>query len=510
MARWWIYVIFVPVTLGAVVFLGYSSFTTTFNFDMWGMRPIVDSTYAVAREKAQRIEQKIIDSDNAFLGLVDMENLEDLRERWEQFSEVSPLVDSVFIIDENRSVIFSVSDYEGNEYENLASIFRDIIALNLQLKEGRTTALRHLHMKHDGRYYLISYKSRQFDHVWYTVCLNYSIEKLKSTFLPGIFADLAATKLFNVVDVEGNLVYGSRIKEAGDFIVGWRIPTTMYEWRLQVAPTQASFYEATSKKKHLYDTITVVIAFSVLFLGMGMLIYMAEQERRLGRLKGEFIANVSHELKTPLSIIRLFSDMLLLDKIKDPEKKKKYLETISREGEMLSALIDNVLDFSKMERGKLAYRMTEGDISDAVMSAVEITRFKFDKEEVELEVNIEDSLPAVPHDPHAITLAIMNLLDNAAKYAGDTEKVVVSVTGCNGKGRVNLSVKDWGSGIPRSEQRYIFDRFFRGRKASNKHQRGTGIGLTLVKSIVESHGGKIHVRSPLDESGKGTEFLITL
>jgi len=513
MTRRWIYFVFVPVMLGAVGFLGYSSFTTTFNFDVWGVRSIVDSTYIVAREKAQRIEQKIIDSDNAVMSLVDMENLEDLRERWTQFSSVSHSVDSVFVIDENRSVIFGVSDYEGEEYEMVASFFQDIITPMLQLQDGRTTTLRHLHIKHEGRYYLISYKSRMFDNVWYTVCLNYNIDYLRNTFLPEMFADLAVTKLFNVVDVEGNLVYGARIKESGEFIVGWRIPSTMYEWRIQVAPTQASFYEATSRKKHLYDSITVGIAFLVVFLGTVMLIYMAEQERRLGRLKGEFIANVSHELKTPLSIIRLFSDMLALGKIKDPEKEKRYLQTISREGERLTALIDNVLDFSRLERGKMAYEMTEGDITEAVTSAVDISRFKFEQEKVDLEVHMDDGLPSVPHDPHAITLALMNLLDNAAKYAVGTDKVVVSVAAAKslrGDGGIEIRIRDWGPGISKLDQKHIFERFYRGQKAREKHQRGTGIGLTLAKSIIESHGGRVQVVSPADESGKGTEFVLTL
>jgi two-component system phosphate regulon sensor histidine kinase PhoR len=508
MTRRWMYIIFIPVILGAVAFLGYSSFTTTFNFDIWGVRSIVDSTYIVAREKAQRIEQKIIDSDNAVLSLVDMANLEDLRERWEHFSEVSHAVDSIFIIDANRSVIFSVSDYVGSDYEKLVSMFQDIVTPQLELKGGRTQTLRHLHIKHEGKYYLVSYQSRQFNEDWYTVCLNYNIDSIATVFLPELFVDLAKTKIYNVVDSEGNLIFGSRIKESGEFIVGWKIPSTLYEWRIQVAPTQASFYEATSKKKHLYDSITVGIAFCILFLGIGMLVYMAEQERRLGRLKEEFIANVSHELKTPLSIIQLYSDILDLGKIKDPEKEKKYLQTISREGERLGSLIDTVLDFSRMERGKMGYQMVMADITPAIRSALDISGVKLDQGKIKLDVDIEEDLPEVSHDPHAITLAIINLLDNTAKYAEGTDRVVVRAERSNG--RIAISVKDWGPGVQRSEQRHIFERFFRGTEARRKHQRGTGIGLTLVKSIIESHGGKIQIISPVDGSGRGTEFLITL
>jgi two-component system phosphate regulon sensor histidine kinase PhoR len=513
MKRRLIYLVFIPLILGAVGFLAYSSFTTTFNFDVWGVRTIVDSTYIVAREKAQRIEQKIIDSDNAFLSLVDMDNLEDLKTGWDRFSGVSHAVDSVYVIDQNRSVIFSVSDYADPEHENLAVFFQDVITPMLELQDGKTTTLRHLHVKHEGRYVLISYKSRMQDGAWYTVCLNYNIDYLKDTFLPEMLADLTANTNFNVVDMEGNLIYGSRIKGSGEFIVGWKIPSTLYEWRIQVAPTQASYYEATSRRKHLYDSITVGLAFGVVFLGIGMLIYMTEQERRLGRLKSEFIANVSHELKTPLSIIRLFSDMLALGKISDPDKARRYLETISREGERLTTLIDNVLDFARMERGKLAYRMEEGDITPAVMSAVELARFKFEQQRMGLEVHVDDALPAVPHDPHAITLAILNLLDNAVTYAEGSDKVAVTVTESrNGGagGRVAISVRDWGPGVPKNEQKQIFERFFRGEKAREKHKRGTGIGLTLVKSIIESHGGRVQIHSPLETSGRGTEFLITL
>jgi len=508
MTRRWMYVVFIPIIVGSVAFLGYSSFMTTFNFDIWGLRSIVDSTYLVAREKAKRIEQKIIDSDNAILNLVDMENLEDLRERWAALSGVSHAVDSVFIIDENGSVIFSVSDYTDGDFERLSSMFQDVVVPQLELKNGRTQTLRHYHFKYEGKYYLISYKSRKYEEEWYTVCLNYNLDLIVSDFLPELFSDLGPDKICNMVDTEGNLIYGSRIKEAGEFIVGWKIPSTLYEWRIQIAPTKASFFEATSRKKHLYDSITVLIAFGVLFLAIGMIIYMAEQERRLAVLKEEFITNVSHELRTPLGIIQLYNEMLALGKVKEPEKEKKYIQIIAREGERLGALLDTILDFARSEKGKMSYDHIVGDVTPSVIEAIENSRTKFEQENIQIEVKVGEGIPPVKHDPHAITLMVMNLLDNAIKYAEGTDKVVVEIGKMDDM--VAISVIDWGPGIPKSEQKHIFERFYRGKDARKKHRRGTGIGLSLVKSIVESHGGIIKLISPIDDSGRGTRFTIML
>lgn len=504
--RW--YLIFVPLVLVAVIFLGYSSFSTTFNFEVWGARSIINSAFTVARAKVDTVERKIIDSDNALLALVDLEDLPSLEEKWSELTKVSHAVDTIIIIDEDRDVHFYVSDHAGEKLGTVLYDFREQIRPELVLKHGRSMQLRHIHQRFRGRTYLVSYRSKQYRGNWYTVCLNYNMRYIKEVLLPELLDDLSPESLYNVLDSEGRLIVGNRFGETGEFSVTRRFPSTLYAWRLQIAPTQAAVFEATSQRRYLYEMVTLIIAFVVIFAGMGFFIYAAEKERRVGILKSEFVANVSHELKTPLSIIRLFSEMLSLGKVTDAEKERRYHEVISQECERLTALIDNVLDFARLEGGRMQFKLALGHPGEVVTSAAEIYRHRLEREKIELVLDIAEDLPEVEMDSHAITLVIVNLLDNAAKYAEGTQRVEVAVK--RGPGAVEISVRDWGKGIRAEERKRIFERFYRGRGAQERHQRGSGIGLTLVKSIVESHGGKIGIQVPPEDGGSGTQFLIAL
>jgi two-component system phosphate regulon sensor histidine kinase PhoR len=503
-----LYLVFVPLVLVAVGFLGWSSFSTTFNFEMWGVRSIIASTYTITKAKADTVERKIIDSDNALLAIVDLENLPELKDKWTELTNVSHAVDTIIILDPEQNLHFYVSDHEGEKLGTVLYDFREHIRPELVLEGGRTTKLRHIHGRYGGRPYMISYKSKPLLTEWYTVVLNYNMDYLKEVLLPDMLEDLSPSSLYNVVDGEGRLIAGQRFKEHGEFSVARRFPSTLYDWRLQVAPTEASVYEATSQRRYVYDTVTVVISFVVIFLGMAFFIYAAEKERRVGMLKSEFVANVSHELKTPLSIIRLFSEMLSLGKVENAEKERHYHDVIIQECERLTALIDNLLDFARLEGGRMEFEMTETDPGSVVAAAAEIYRYRLERENIELETEIEPDVSRVLMDPHAITLVIVNLLDNAAKYAQGTDRVLVRVA--ESSGRVLITVRDWGVGVGEDERRRIFERFYRGRDAQKRHQRGTGIGLTLVKSIVESHQGTVRLEVPPPDGGPGTQFDIAL
>jgi two-component system phosphate regulon sensor histidine kinase PhoR len=221
-------------------------------------------------------------------------------------------------------------------------------------------------------------------------------------------------------------------------------------------------------------------------LGLSLLIYGWVQERRLATLRSEFIANVSHELKTPLSVVRMFSEMLLTDRVRDPDKRRTYLETILRESERLSALIENVLDFSAIERGKEAYQLRDGSLPDVV--------------------------PSVRLDEQALLLAVLNLLDNAIKYGvrrpnADAARPAIEVRVERGRRHLYVRVRDHGPGIPEPHLRRVFDRFFRVPTVNGEQVRGSGIGLALVKRIVEAHGGKAWAENA-DGGGAQVSFSV--
>ncbi|HEX6838675.1 MAG TPA: HAMP domain-containing sensor histidine kinase, partial [Polyangia bacterium] len=237
--------------------------------------------------------------------------------------------------------------------------------------------------------------------------------------------------------------------------------------------------------------------------GIGFLFYATWKESRANQLKSDFISNVSHELKTPLSLIRMFGELLAMGKLKSPEKGKEYADIITREAERLSRLIDNVLDFARMERGPVAYEFLPGRLDEVVARALDVYRHRVEREGFRLSTKIDSDLPETMLDENAMTLLLLNLLENAVKYGRGEIAVYLTRQG----NHLRLVVGDQGPGIPQEEHRRIFERFYRTRQARGTNVRGSGIGLSLVKHIAEAHGGTVTVDSDL---GRGAAFIIDI
>jgi two-component system phosphate regulon sensor histidine kinase PhoR len=280
---------------------------------------------------------------------------------------------------------------------------------------------------------------------------------------------------------------------------------TLTNWRLQMARADAPRLAAEERARRLSDWIFIGVSVITLFAGLGILLFAMRTEKRANQLKSDFIANVSHELKTPLSLIRMFGELLASGRTKGAESAREYAEIITRESERLSHLIDNVLDFAKIERGKVAYDFKVGDLAEVVSRGLDIYRYRLDREGMTLDVAIEPDLPPLKIDENAMTLLLLNLLDNAVKYALDGKRV--DVTLARSGADVLLRVDDAGPGIPPDERERIFERFYRSRGMRGRAVRGSGIGLALVKHIAEAHGGSAWVVSTV---GKGSTFVVSL
>jgi two-component system phosphate regulon sensor histidine kinase PhoR len=220
-------------------------------------------------------------------------------------------------------------------------------------------------------------------------------------------------------------------------------------------------------------------------------------------LKSELVANVSHELKTPLSLVRMFGEMLYTGRVESEEKRRQYLQIVVSESERLGGLIENVLDFARVERGKAAFDLKRTALVPAVLRAVELSRARAEHEEITVEVHLLADAPLVDIDERSIEVALLNLLDNAIKYAGAGGHIEVSL---QRKGIwLRLSVSDRGPGIEGADRRRIFERFVRGKQAGGT--RGSGIGLALVRQIAVVHGGDAWVE-PNDP--QGARFVVTI
>jgi signal transduction histidine kinase len=229
------------------------------------------------------------------------------------------------------------------------------------------------------------------------------------------------------------------------------------------------------------------------------------REVRAAALRSQFVASVSHELKTPLTAIRMFAETLLLRRSPDANMREEYLETIVNESERLSRLLNNVLDFSKIEQGTKQYRLAPQSLDTIARSAVAAMQYPLAQQGFALCVDIEDNVPLVSADPDAIQQAVLNLLSNAMKYSGEGRRIDLRVKR-EGAWAV-LSVSDRGLGIPAGEQHRIFEKFYRVGGPERDSIPGTGLGLTLVQHIANAHGGAVTVQSA---PGDGSTFSLSL
>lgn len=240
--------------------------------------------------------------------------------------------------------------------------------------------------------------------------------------------------------------------------------------------------------------------------GVALALRAADRAVKLSKMKSDFVSNVSHELRTPVASIRVFGELLRTGRAQDPEKVREYGEHIEGETRRLTRLIDNILDFSRIESGRKEYRFADGDLREVVLSVIRTFEVRLKAQGFAIELEQPGApLPPVRMDADAIAQAFQNLLDNAVKYSGESKEVVVTLRATGD--HVAVSVRDHGIGIAADEQRKIFERFHRVGTGLVHDVKGSGLGLSLVHHIVAAHGGEVSVVSA---PGKGSTFTMTL
>jgi len=251
----------------------------------------------------------------------------------------------------------------------------------------------------------------------------------------------------------------------------------------------------------------IILGFLSLMIIGGLVLtkHMVSKEMAVAKLKSDFVSNVSHELRTPLALIRLYAETLELGRITTREKKHQYYRIIRKESERLTALINNILDFSRIEAGHKEYEFRDTDIADLVRNTLDSYRYQIEQQGFALEESIDSDLPAVRVDREAIARALVNLVNNALKYSQDEKYLGVKLYRDNGS--VKLEVADHGIGIARRDQSKIFEKFYRAGDPLVHNTKGSGLGLSLVRHITEAHGGEIEVESA---PGTGSKFIVSL
>ncbi|MDO8502474.1 MAG: HAMP domain-containing sensor histidine kinase [Gemmatimonadaceae bacterium] len=250
---------------------------------------------------------------------------------------------------------------------------------------------------------------------------------------------------------------------------------------------------------------TLIVVLGVTLFGAYLLWFDVRRELRLANLRSQFVASVSHELKTPLTAIRMFAETLSLDHFQDPATRREYLDTIVNETERLTRLLDNVLDLSKIERGQKQYRLEPTTLADVVERCARMLQYPLAQHGFRLHVETADALPRVAADEDAVEQAVLNLLTNAMKYSGESRDIDLRLRRVNGEAIID--VQDRGVGIPATHKARVIEKFYRVPSAENAGIPGAGLGLTLVEHIVTAHGGRLEIES---EVGRGSTFSIHL
>lgn len=282
---------------------------------------------------------------------------------------------------------------------------------------------------------------------------------------------------------------------AGDRLPGWRI---------SLATPGGEIESSTHYYETLYGWAGVLVVLSTAILALAIAIVF-RRRIQVANLKNDLVGTVSHELKTPLSSMRLLVDTLLESKELQPQQTREYLQLIAKENMRLTRLIENFLTFSKLEQGEQFFEFRAVDAAELVHRCVEAAGDRFREPECCLSVNVASNLPQLRGDEDSLVIVLLNLLDNAFKYSSEPREITISAGQQNGS--VQIDVTDNGEGMSRGQAAQAFRKFYQVDQSLVREGQGCGLGLSIVNYIVQSHGGTATVAS---EPKTGSTFTIAI
>ncbi|MFA9390420.1 MAG: sensor histidine kinase [Prolixibacteraceae bacterium] len=269
---------------------------------------------------------------------------------------------------------------------------------------------------------------------------------------------------------------------------------------LQSATIDELVSERTQRDNYIFIAMLVII-----LLGMGFVFFSIRKEIKLAEMKSEFVSNVSHEIRTPLALISMYTETLLMKRVKTEEKKEEYLTVIHKETERLTGMVNRILNFSKMEKNKRSYHFSDVNMNELITDLTADYQPHFKAEQVNCQLVLDESIGLISADREAVTEALINLMENAVKYGKEPAKQIVIRTK-NADQKIRIEVEDNGIGMAQKHLKFIFDKFYRITQGNLAHKaKGSGIGLNIVKQIMTQHNGKVSVKS---KEGEGSCFTL--
>ena len=423
-------------------------------------------------------------------------------------------------VDNDRSLAVDAKKTVRSEQQKILQKRKRLLVLEQQLKIARQDILPRLRLllKQKQMTGYIAYRIgdeqklayyRQFQrnnfsgYVVYAINVRYCIDKMVIPILEGQEARKGIQ--LTIVDQHGVPVYGKPLPSFYSVVSQSLAPVFPF-WQLVVHLQNARSLEELSRYRshlYLYGLITVILT---LLVGIYISITTLIREVKSARLKSDFVSNITHELKTPLTAIKLFVETLLMGRAADEAERRECLQIIAAESDRLSRLIDRILDFARMEQKRRTFYFLVIRVEELLQKIV--SEFQNQApEHCHIRVEVNGDIPEIIVDQEAIREALFNLLSNACKYNDKPKKQIVIKAIPSNSTWLTITVKDNGIGIARHEFSRIFQKFYRIEDTLTREVEGTGLGLSLVKSIVNAHKGKIKVQS---KKGIGSEFTIML
>ncbi len=314
-----------------------------------------------------------------------------------------------------------------------------------------------------------------------------------------------APTILALLDPQQRPVYAREPLGAAQRVASARLREGLPGWQVALYQPPGLSPHQTVRRQVMLFTAALGVLLVVILAGAVTTYRLMRRESEVAQLKADFVANVSHDLKTPLSVIRMFGETLEMGRVSDPAQREEYYRVITRESERLSRLIDNVLDFSRIEGGRRTYERARAAVEPLVRESLEPFAYPLAQGGFKVEVSVAADIPDVTIDAAAVGQALTNLIDNAIKYSGERKVIRVSAAVANGE--LALTVADEGIGIAPAEHARIFEKFYRVGPSDTQGRRGSGVGLALVRHVAQAHGGRVTVEST---PGAGSRFTIHL
>jgi two-component system phosphate regulon sensor histidine kinase PhoR len=466
---------------------------------------LAESIINLVGQKIERIEQAIVDNDRELVELADVDEPSQWPVIEAQIKAADFNVDEVYFTRPGHTFP-PIYPAWSDEIRNLWGAYKNSFNIkDVDLSRLALNQPNHLHKERPDNYFFATYvlkEDRKGQR--YLVCFQMNNEKIIA-LLDRYLRDLQTNYYVSVVDFENNGIYNQPISRSSKYYYETRFRSTLYKWILQIVPRHYTEIERDVRNQRRTNLFLIIMSMTLIFSSLAIIYVTGRRERQLRQLKEDFISNVSHELKTPLSLIGMFSEILKTGRVKSQETRMEYYGIIHNEAERMGHLIGNLLDFASLERGKRANHFEAVNLAQLVGRELEAYNYQIQKEGFQLTTVMPEGTPEIYADPVAISMALFNLLDNSVKYSGEGKQITVKVAQENGY--IDVSVADKGPGIPVEEQQKIFEKFYRGSTAVGRKVRGSGIGLSITKHVAEMHGGTVLVDSKV---GRGSTFTLRI